>query len=166
MDLSCVIPGLCFHLELLHFSAKVQQPSGTLQCYLCAVSSTPEQPSFKLCNKWYVAACLPLLCQLLSSERTARPDCKSPCVSTRADEGLAVQAAAGSGWWVCRPRAISSSTGNIWGIVGVFTLRSPAAWEGIIPMSVLLLRRGKGLSVGVFGDELGLYAVSLPPAFC
>lgn len=66
---------------------------------------------------------------------------------------------------MCRRRAISSSTGNIWGIVGVFPLHSPAAWEGVIPMSVLL-RRGKGLSVGVFGDELGLYAVSLIPAFC
>lgn len=65
---------------------------------------------------------------------------------------------------MCRHRAISSSTGNIWGIVGVFPLHRSAAWEGVIPMS-LFLRRGKGLSVDMFADALGLHAVSLPPAF-
>lgn len=44
------------------------------------------------------ALAMPTARWLVSSERTARPDCKCPYVSVRADEGLAVQAATGSGW--------------------------------------------------------------------
>lgn len=126
-----------------------------------AANSIPEQPSFKLCTEWYFTACL--LRQLLSSERTTRPDWKSPCVLVRAEQSLPLQAAAGSGGcWALRPRAISSNTSNIWGIVAVFPLHS---WLERGCPNVCVTYEREGLSIGVFGDELGT-SVSLPPAFC
>lgn len=100
---------------------------------------------------------------MLSSERTARPDWKSPCVLVKAEEAFPLQTPARSGgWWAPRPRAISSNTGSIWDIVAVFPLHS---WLGRGHPHVCVIYEREGLSIGVFWDKLGP-SVSLPPAFC